>query len=139
MTIHRVYDRYGIAAEIFNALGQHSLNIEAISTSSLGHNRADITLAVLESDLNDVVRLLESIKGKFGAKKIIVDKDRAIITIYGSRISSTPGIAGRIFTKLSELGINIEMISASLSVLSIVIKKEKAGEVVEAIKKWFAV
>lgn len=137
VTLQGVSDRYGVAAEIFSALGEHGLNVELISTSSTGRGRADISFAVLDSDLGEVVKLLETIKGNFGARTIAVDKDRALITIYGTKLATTPGVAGRIFKILSENGINIDMISASLSVLSIVIKEDRVTNAVEALNREF--
>lgn len=139
VTLHNVLDRYGVAAEIFGALGQHGLNIELISTHSVGHKRTDISFAVIESDLGEVLRLLETIKDKFGCKKITTDKDLALITLYGTKLSAAPGFAGKIFAILAERAINIEMISASLSVLSVVVKKGKVVEAVEAIKTQFSI
>ncbi|UCD06397.1 MAG: ACT domain-containing protein [candidate division WOR-3 bacterium] len=137
VTLQGVSDRYGVAAEIFSALGEHGLNVELISTSSTGHGRADISFAILESDLDEVVKLLETIKGNFGGRTIAVDKDRALITIYGTRLATTPGVAGRIFKVLSENGINIDMISASLSVLSIVVGEDRVTNAVEALREAF--
>ena len=137
VTLQCVSDRYGVAAEIFSALGEHGLNVELISTSSTGRGRADISFAVLDSDLSEVVKLLETIKGNFGGRTIAVDKDRALITIYGTRLATTPGVAGRIFKILSENGINIDMISASLSVLSIVVSEDRVTNAVEALNKEF--
>ena len=137
VTLQGVSDRYGVAAEIFSALGEHGLNVELISTSSTGHGRADISFAVLESDLDEVVKLLETIKGTFGGRTTAVDKDRALITIYGMKLSTTPGVAGRIFKVLSENGINIDMISASLSVLSIVVGEERVTNAVDALREAF--
>lgn len=139
VTLHNVVDRYGVAAEIFGALGQHGLNVELISTHSVGRNRADISFAVIESDLDDVLKLLETIKDKFGCKKIATDKGLALITLYGSKLSTAPGIAGKVFAILADQAINIEMISSSLSVLSIVVKKDKVMEAVEAIKTTFTI
>lgn len=135
VTLRNVIDRQGVAAEIFGALGEHGLNIELISTSSAGRGRADISFAVLEGDLSDVVKLLDTIKSNFGAQDVAVDRDLGLITIYGSRLATTPGIAGKIFKVLSENGINIDMISASLTVLSLVVDKSKITSAVEAIKK----
>lgn len=135
--MHKIVDRPGVAAEIFGALGQHGVNVELISTNSLGRKRADVSFAVLESDLDAVSKLLEAIKDKFGAQRILIDKDCAMITIYGSQLATKPGIAGKIFAKLSEHGINIDMISASLSVLTIVIKKDKMTEAVQVINREF--
>jgi len=137
VTLQGVADRYGVAAEIFSALGEHGLNVELISTSSMGRGRADISFAVLESDLDEVVKLLEAIKTTFGARTIAVDKDRALITIYGTKLATTPGIAGRIFKVLSENGINIDMISASLSVLSIVVGEDRVTNAVDALREEF--
>jgi aspartate kinase len=137
VTLRNVTDRQGVAAEIFSALGEHGLNVELISTSSAGRGRADISFAVLEADLSDVVKLLDTIKGNFGAHDIGVDQDRALITIYGSKLATTPGVAGKIFKVLSENGINIDMISASLTVLSLVVDESKITSAVEAIEKEF--
>jgi aspartate kinase len=109
-----------------------------ISTSSAGHKRNNISFAIIESNVDEVYRLLETIKDKFGADKIGVEKDCALITLYGARLSTTPGVAGKIFAKLAEQGINIEMISASLSVLSIVVMKEKVEKAIATIRTHFA-
>ncbi len=135
VTLCKVVDRPGVAAEVFGALGEHGLNVELISTSSTGRGRADISFAVLETDLNDVVKLFEAIKGNFGAQDISVNKDCALITIYGARLATTPGVAGKIFKVLSENGINIDMISASLTVLSLVIDQGRVTDALEVIKK----
>jgi len=134
VTLHSVVDRQGTAGEIFGALGQQGLNVELISTNSLGHGRADVSFAVLETYLDEVCKTLETVKDKFGTKKIIIDRDCAMITIYGGMLSATPGIAGKVFSELSDRKINIEMISASLSAVSIVVKKERVSEAVEAIR-----
>ncbi|UCD19651.1 MAG: ACT domain-containing protein [candidate division WOR-3 bacterium] len=137
VTLHNVVDRYGIAADVFSSLGEHGLNVELISSSSSGRGRADISFAVLQSDLDEVVRLLETTKSSFGAQELLVDKNCALLTIYGARLATTPGVAGKIFKTLSECGINIDMISASLTVLSIVVEKGKIKTAVEAIQKEF--
>jgi aspartate kinase len=139
VTLCKVPDRYGVAAEIFGALGQHGINVELISTTTAGRSRADVSFAILESDLNAVMKLLEAIKDKFGAEEIAVNKDCALVTVYGSNLSATPGVAGKIFAKLSERGVNIEMISTSISTLSIVLNKDKAMEIVGAIRTEFSI
>jgi len=138
VTLHGVSDRYGVAAEVFSALGEHGLNVELISTSSIGRKRADISFAVVEVDLDDVVNILENIKSSFGAQDILVDRDCALISMYGAKLATTPGVAGKIFKILSENGINIEMISASLSALSIVVREDKGAGAVESLKKEFS-
>jgi aspartate kinase len=139
VTLHHVADRPGVAADIFSALGQQGLNIELISTCSLGKGYADISLAVLETNLEDVCRVLTGLKGKFGVKGIIIDRDCAMITIYGSKLSSTPGVAAKIFAQLSDRKINIEMINASMSALNLVVKKERVMDAIGAVRTEFGI
>ena len=139
VTLHRVVDQPGVAADIFSALGQQGLNIELISTSSLGKGHTDISLAVLEVNLEDVCKVLDNLKRKYRPKAVIIDRACAMITVYGSKLSSTPGLAGKIFAQLSERKINIEMINASISALNIVVKKERVMDAIGAIRAEFGI
>jgi aspartokinase len=82
-----------------------------ICTSSLGKGHADISLAVREANLEHVCRVLDKLKRKYHAKDLLVDRNCAMITVHGSMLSSTPGVAGKVFAQLSERKINIEMIA----------------------------
>ena len=84
-----------------------------------------------------MAKLLEKIRSNFGAQSVVVEKERALITIYGSKLATTPGVAGKIFKALSENAVNIDMISASLTMLSLVVDRDKINTAVEAIKKEF--
>ncbi|KPK73374.1 hypothetical protein AMJ87_01785 [candidate division WOR_3 bacterium SM23_60] len=137
ITLHGVVDRQGIAAEVFGALGQHGLNVELISTTSIGRGRADISFAVLEPYVDKACKVIEAMQETFKTKKIAVDKNCALITIFGPMLASTPGIAGAVFAKLADQGINIEMISASLSSVSMIVQREKVASAVKAIQDEF--
>ncbi len=137
ITLHGVVDRQGIAAEVFGALGQHGLNVELISTTSIGRGRADISFAVLEPYVDKACKVIETMQETFKTKKIAVDKNCALITIFGPMLASTPGIAGAVFAKLADQGVNIEMISASLSSVSMIVQREKVTSAVKAIQDEF--
>lgn len=139
VTLRGVHNRKGVAADVFSALGQHGLNVELITTCAVAPKRADISFAVLESNLEDVCRVLDRVKRKFGTRKTEIEHDCALITVSGSMLGSTPGIAGRIFSKLAERKINIEMISASISMLSVVVHKERVMDAIGAIRAEFGV
>ncbi len=115
------------------------MNIELICTSSLGKGHADISLAVREANLEHVCRVLDNLKRKYHAKDLLVDRNCAMITVHGSRLSSTPGVAGKVFAQLSERKINIEMISASIAALNIVVKKERVMDAIGAICTEFGI
>lgn len=139
VTLRGVRNRHGVAADVFSALGQHGLNVELITTCAVSRKRADISFAVLEANVDDVCRVLDIIKHKFGTRKMEIEHEYALITIYGSMLGNTPGIAGKIFSKLSERKINVDMINASISALSIVVSRERVMEAVGAIRAEFGV
>ncbi len=57
-----------------------------------------------------------------------------LFSIFGKELAHTPGIAGKIFSSLAQKGINIEMISASLTVLSCLVPKDRGHDAVNVIK-----
>ncbi|HEX7321267.1 MAG TPA: hypothetical protein VF399_13035 [bacterium] len=137
VTLYGVFDQQGVAAQIFSSLGQQGFNVEAITTTQRGRKRADISFAVPEQDIPRLTRLIHSMKVRFGARKVSIDRNRALLILYGAKGFAAPGAAGQIFAKFSELGINIEMISSSLSILALVIPREKAGAITEVLKQEF--
>jgi aspartate kinase len=139
ITLQGVVNRHGVAGEIFSILGRHGLNIELISTCQTGRNRADISFAVHESNAKTVIKILESIKGRYGRHAVLIDQDCAMINIYGPMLGNTPGIAGDIFGILAERKINIEMINASLSGLNLVVQKDQVMDAVAALRTEFGI
>ncbi len=125
VTLHSVPDEPGIAAQIFSQLGNHGITAELISQTSRGSDCADISLAVVELDLGQTVSLLQRIRDTIGAKRVSFTRDVAMVSIYGSDLGARPGVAGQIFSALASKGVNIEMISTSLSSISCVIHKKK--------------
>ena len=137
VTLHSVPDEPGIAARIFNQLGNHGISVELISQTSTKTKFTDISFAVVKLDLGHVVNLLQRIKDSIGAKRISFDRDVAMISIFGSELETKPGIAGKIFSVLAAKGVNIEMISTSLSCITCVVGQKKLKAALEAINSLF--
>ncbi len=135
VTLKSVPDRPGIAGLLFSTLGEHGFNIELIAQSSAGRRRTDISFVIAKTDLDSVLKLLAAIKMRFASRQIVVDEDIAMITIYGRKLPETPGIAGRLFSILADQKINIDIISASMTVISCVIKKDRVTQAIEVLRK----
>ncbi|OPX18447.1 hypothetical protein BXT86_01220 [candidate division WOR-3 bacterium 4484_100] len=139
VTLKKVVDQPGVAAEIFALLGKHGLNIELISSCSAGQKRTDVSLAVLDSDVDEVVKILEAFCKKFGVEDIYVDKDVGMVSIFGENLSRQPNVASRIFRIISDKGVNIEMINASMLVMNIVIDEKRIMDVVASLRAEFLI
>ncbi len=135
VTLHSVPDRPGIAGLLFSNLGECGFNVHLIAQSAAGRKKTDISFVISEDDIEPVLKLLAAIKMRFGARQVTVDKDVAMITIFGRKLHEIPGMAGKIFSALANKKINIEIISASMMIISCVVRKDKVETAVEALKK----
>ncbi len=137
VSLHSVPDEPGVAARIFNQLGNHGISVELISQTSVKAKCTDISFAVVKVDLGQVVTLFHRIKDSIGAKRISFDRNVAMISLYGPNLGTQPGIAGKVFSALAEKGVNIEMISTSLSSITCVVAKKKLKVALEALDSIF--
>ena len=137
ITLEGVPDRPGIAAEVFGALGQLGFNVELVVSTGGSHGTADISLAVVRSQEQKVVDALESIRRDVGARSLQRNSKVALVSLIGHSLSTEPGIAGRMFGALSRIGVNIEVISTSLSSVTCMINERDCEAALEALHAEF--
>lgn len=125
VTLQSVPDQPGIAAEVFSTLGEQGINVELLSTIATGRGRGDISFAIPEQEMGRVAMSLEGLKQKLGAKKIDTDSGVSLISLYGEKLSSDTAFSSRLFKSLAKEGINLQMISQSVSALSFLVDRAK--------------
>lgn len=137
VVIRGIPDQPGIAAEIFGDLGMKGFNVELAVSTGGARGTADICLAVASNQKDEVVRTLKDGQGDLGAADVVTDEAVALVSVVGSNLSKIPGVAGRMFKSLSARGINIEIISTSLSSVTCLIPEGKAEEALVALEGEF--
>ncbi|MBN2077641.1 MAG: aspartate kinase [Spirochaetes bacterium] len=137
ITIRDIPDRPGIAARVFGHLGAHRIYVNMIVQSTGRDNKASISFTVLKSDLNRAMDLCGELKQELKASEVDSKPDIAIVSAVGVGMLSSYGVAGKIFTMLSEQNINIEMISTSEIGISCVIDDMYAELAQKVIHKAF--
>jgi aspartate kinase len=81
-----------------------------------------ISLVIADSQLNGKLdEVMFDIKNQLNPDKIEVFTDMALIATVGQGMAYTPGMASRIFSALSEQGINVRMIDQGPSEINIII------------------
>jgi len=133
----RVADRPGIAAGVFQSLADAEINILLIIQSLQHRHTNDISLVIRLEDAERVVGVLESIAQEVGAERVELDTDVAKVSIIGSGIASSPGVAARMFQCLAREKINIEFISTSEVRIACIIAREKYEQALKAVHKEF--
>jgi aspartate kinase len=133
-----VPDTPGVAAKIFNALGNAGISADMIIQGVPGDNASSqqMSFTVSKDQMQDACDALRGVLKEMGGR---TESDAAIgkLSIVGIAIGSTPGVAGKMFDAVSSVGANIEMIATSEVRVSVVIGEEHAKEALKAVHSAF--
>jgi aspartate kinase len=137
ITVVDVPDRPGVAAAIFEPLGAAGISVDVIVQNIGRLRRTDLTFTVAESDLKTAEKLVKAAAKSIGAKKVLSAGGVAKLSIVGTGMLGTPGIAGRMFKSLADAGINIEMISTSEIRITCLVARNEVQKGVRVLHKTF--
>ena len=137
ISLLRVPDRPGIAAQVFGAVGDRHVVVDMIVQNISRDGFTDISFTVPRSDHAHARSALEDIARVVGAEGVAQDERVAKVSIVGVGMRSHSGVAARMFGALSRHGINIQMISTSEIAVSCVIEDKYAELAVRALHDAF--
>jgi aspartate kinase len=137
ISLLRVPDRPGIAAQVFGALGAKTIVVDMIVQNISRDGYTDISFTVPRGDSANAAAALQEIARAVGAQGLLYDERVAKISIVGVGMRSHSGVAARMFGALSREGINIQMISTSEIATSCVIEDKYAELAVRALHDAF--
>jgi aspartate kinase len=137
ITVVGVPDRPGIAMSIFEPLAKANISIDTIVQNASINNITDLTFTVAKSQLEKAMAVVRPIAKSIGAGDCVSDSKLGKVSIIGTGMQNTPGFAARMFTALSEAGINIQLISTSEIRITCIIAEDKVKEAVQALHRAF--
>jgi aspartate kinase len=137
ITIVGVPDRPGIAAAIFQPLAQAGISVDTIVQNASIENITDLTFTVAKSELAGAMRVVEPIAKQIKARECLSDSKLGKVSIIGTGMQNTPGYAARMFTTLSERGINIQLITTSEIRITCIIDAARVEDAVRALHRAF--
>jgi aspartate kinase len=137
LTVTGVPDRPGIAARLFRALADRSINVDMIEQNVSLAGTTDISFTVPHEDLEGASEVCGSLQAEIGAHDVLADPDIATVSIIGAGMKTHPGVSATMFEVLAGEGINIEMISTSSIRLTCVVRAELSEKAVVALHRAF--
>lgn len=111
-----VADRPGVAAGLFGELANQGLDVDLIIQSIHDGNSNDIAFTVAQDccvQAEAVANAFNSTVPSGSTSEVLVEPNVAKVSIVGAGIIGRPQIAAQMFQTLSDLGINLQMISTS--------------------------
>ena len=138
ITIIDLVDEPGIAARVFKALSDDSINVDMIVQNNfIERKRTNLTFTIPMGDLEKSLSILDTLKDRIAFSKIISEDNLSKVSIIGSGMRNQPGIAAKMFQCLSEQNINIEVISTSEIKVSVLIDKARTEDAVSSLHDAF--
>ena len=138
ITLLRVQDKPGIAADIFEPLGKSSINVDmVIQNVSSDGKETDLTFTVKRNDLSKTIKLIKSNKKNVKFKSISADKKVSKVSIVGAGMITTPGVTYKMFRALAQEKINILAISTSEIKISVIVKESRTTKAVKKLHSVF--
>tara|TARA_Y100001958_G_C21242487_1_gene570830 strand:+ start:1344 stop:2570 length:1227 start_codon:yes stop_codon:yes gene_type:complete len=136
ITVKGVIDQPGIAAELLRPLSDAGISIDVIVQNTSSDGTTDFTYTVSESNLERAVSLMNSLDG-INYKYIESGKHLAKLSIVGTGMENSPGYASKMFSVLSSLDVNIDMITTSEIRITTIINKNDIEKSVVALHDAF--
>jgi len=122
ITLLRVPDRPGLAAQVFVPISDAHIVVDMIIQNASADGTTDLTFTVPKADYKKALAIMEKTAPAVQAQGVKVDTDIAKISVVGVGMRTHAGVAARMFQVLAQEGINIEMISTSEIKISVVIQ-----------------
>jgi aspartate kinase len=137
LTVTGVPDEPGIAARLFRALADRSVNVDMIEQNVSIHGTTDISFTVPSDYLAVALEVATGLAPEIGATDVLSDNEIATVSLIGAGMKTHPGVSATMFETLAHEGINIEMISTSAIRITCVVRGHLVERAVVALHDAF--
>ncbi len=139
ITIVKVPDRPGIAAQIFQPLSDANIVVDVIVQNVSVTGFTDLTFTVGRSDYKKALRIAEGVAKEIEAESVVGNDQIAKVSIVGMGMRSHSGVATKVFSTLAKERINILGITTSEIKISCLIEEKYTELAVRVLHNAFGV
>jgi aspartate kinase len=137
VTVNAVPDAPGIAARLFRALADNSVNVDMIVQNVSHDGTTDISFTTPSGDATTASSVATDLASSIGAGSVVVDDGIGRVSLIGAGMKTHPGVAATMFETLAANDINIEMISTSAIRISCVVRQDQVEDAVVKLHEAF--
>ena len=124
ITVTRVVDRPGIAAQLFGRVADLGIVVDMIVQNISQDGYTDISFTVPRAEYHKAMAAVREVAAEIGADQVLGDDRIAKVSIVGVGMRTHSGVAARMFAALAGENINIMMISTSEIKVSCIIDEK---------------
>jgi aspartate kinase len=127
ITSARMLGAFGFLRALFEVFDKHRTAVDVVTTS-------EVSVSLSLDDISALPAIVEELK-QLGT--VNVEEKRAILCIVGEGLRTTPGIAARIFSTISDINVSLISQGASRINLTFAVEEERAREAVIRLHREF--
>ena len=139
ITVTDVPNSPGVAARVFAVVAEVGANIDMIvqNLPISDPTKANITFTLPEGDAQKALDALEAHRDEIGFNELRYNPNIGKLSLVGVGMRTNPGVSARLFSALSDAGINIDLISTSEIRSSVVTRLDDLDRAVQAVHTAF--
>ena len=139
ITVTDVPNSPGVAARVFAVVAEVGANIDMIvqNLPISDPTKANITFTLPEGDARKALDALEAHRDEIGFNELRYNPNIGKLSLVGVGMRTNPGVSARLFSALSDAGINIDLISTSEIRISVVTRLDDLDRAVKAVHTAF--
>lgn len=137
VSLRDIPDKPGASYFIFQAVSDAGVNVDMISLPASDYGRQDISFTIRKEDKLTVEKVLGEKQPELGFSNMFIKDNVAKISVVGSGVKTSKGVAATVFRILYENGINLRLISTSEIKIAVFVDKSSADLAVEKIHQYF--
>lgn len=127
ITSARMLGAYGFLRALFEVFDRHRTAVDVVTTS-------EVSVSLSLDEASALPAIVEELQ-ELGTVRI--EKGRAIICVVGEGLRGTPGIAGRVFSTISDINVSLISQGASSINFTFAIEEERVKEAVTRLHEEF--
>jgi aspartate kinase len=138
VTINRVPDTPGLAAQVFDEIAEAGIVVDMIVQSVGREDHASISFTVEKKDLDRAVQVAKELAASLNCPPPTHCPSVAKLAVFGVGMKSHTNVASRLFQSLAAVGINVGMISTSEVRVNVVVDGQAGTPALAALRNEFA-
>jgi aspartate kinase len=127
ITSARMLGAYGFLRALFEVFEKRRTVVDVVTTSEVS----------VSLSLDDAERLPEIVQELEVLGTVRVEKGRAIVCVVGEGLRGTPGIAGKVFSTISDINVSLISQGASSINFTFAVEEERVNEAVRRLHEAF--
>jgi aspartate kinase len=136
ITVRGVIDRPGVAAGLLQPLADAGVSVDVIVQNASSDGTTDFTFTVTLASVDTAAEVIKN-QSNVEYAELVTGSNLAKVSVVGTGMENTPGYAARMFSTLSEVGVNIDMITTSEIRITTIIDRDHVQKAVQALHDAF--